>query len=1037
MASASDSHRLNILSQEEIDELYGLPRFTDEDRRLYFDLSPTEKAAVEARYASVAIHMTLELGYFKAKRQFFVFEPSMVMDDLLFVIAKYFPGKTADIVKTPSRPSRVQIQQAILDLFNYRTFDRAAAEELDERACRIATLSTQPAFILREVLQHLDNEHIVAPQYSTLQDLIGGVVTKERNRVTGLLAQAMTPVVEQALDALLQADDQMYRISALKHEPKDFSNKELKKEVERRKFFRPLHDFAQRFLTLAGLSNESGKYYASLVKFYTVYKLQRMPKGTTRLYLLCFAFHRFRQINDNLIEAFIHLVDQYEKDGKVAAEAAMQQALEDASEHLTAAGEVLNLFIDKSITGDVPFAQVQERAFGLLDPKQFPIVADYLRNISFDKAAFQWSYYTQLSHTFKRNLRHLFCELDFAGRVEDAPLLEGVMFLQGLLREHKSPRQTDPSLFPTALIPKAQRPYLYAEPESDDADGDGKQDATKQLVIDRYEFLVYKLLRNALEAGDVYVKDSNEFRRFEDDLISDAKWAQSQKVLEEIGAALLLTPIEETLKTFREALESRFTDVNARIDESVNKHIKIIGRAEKRRWKLIYPSAEEPVNSPFYGPLPGIGIADLLAFVAGNTSFLGGFTHVLDRYIKHKPDPREILACVVALGTNMGLWKMAEVSGLSFSSLQTAARNFLRPETLRAANDAISNAIATLPAFHLFDIRDEIHSSSDGQRFETQRDTFNARHAPKYFGLQKGVSACTLVANHVPINARIIGTHEHESHFVFDLLYNNTSDIKPDRHSTDTHGTNQVNFWILRTFGYGFAPRYADLHKKTQTLVGFENPSHYGDLLIKPSRKVYEDLIVQEWPNIQRIMASLAQKDVTQATIVRKLSSYLRQNQTKKALWELDNICRTLYVLDFIDDVDLRQSVQKALNRGEAYHRFRRAVAFVNGGKFRVRTEAEQHIWNECSRLIANAIIYYNTALISKVYAQKLAAADEAAIEILRGISPVAWQHVNLFGSFEFTDATTKVNIDALAERYADPNFWSRVLRETHEEPLG
>lgn len=75
-------------------------------------------------------------------------------------------------------------------------------------------------------------------------------------------------------------------------------------------------------------------------------------------------------------------------------------------------------------------------------------------------------------------------------------------------------------------------------------------------------------------------------------------------------------------------------------------------------------------------------------------------------------------------------------------------------------------------------------------------------------------------------------------------------------------------------------------------------------------------MIEKEWPNIQRIMVSLAQKDVTQATIVRKLSSYARQNQTKKALWELENICRTLYILDFIDDVELRQSVQKALNRG-------------------------------------------------------------------------------------------------------------------------
>src|SRR3954454_1540896 len=98
---------------------------------------------------------------------------------------------------------------------------------------------------------------------------------------------------------------------------------------------------------------------------------------------------------------------------------------------------------------------------------------------------------------------------------------------------------------------------------------------------------------------------------------------------------------------------------------------------------------------------------------------------------------------------------------------------------------------------------------------------------------------------------------------------------------------------------------------------------------------------------------------------------YIRQNQTKKALWELDSICRTLHILHFIDDVTLRQSVQKALNRGEAYHRFRRAIAYVNSGKLRVRTEAEQQIWNECSRLIANAVIYYNAAITSRVLKQK------------------------------------------------------------------
>ncbi|MBW8831149.1 MAG: Tn3 family transposase [Burkholderiales bacterium] len=1040
MSSASESHRLVILTPEEIEDMYGLPRFTEDDRQLYFELSAAETEAVEFRTASVGADLVLELGYFKAKRQFFAFEPETVVDDLRHVLARHFAHRPATSIKPPSRNTRTAIQKTILELVGYRPWDGDARQALENKARRTAMLSTQPLYILREALQHLANERIVAPEYSTLQDMVGRAVTHERNRVAGLLEKAMTPPIEQALDALLQADEQMYRISALKHEPKDFSHKELKCEVERRKYFQPLHEFARSFLVAAGLSAESGKYYASLVKFYTVYKLQRMPKAATRLYLLCFAFQRFRQINDNLIDAFIHLVDQYEKQARQAAEAAMQKALTDAGENLKAAGEVLRLFIDNSIPAKRPFAEVKKKAFALLQPERFAATADYLRDVAFDKAAYEWSQYTALSHAFKCNLRHLFNELDFAGRVEDAPLLEAVGFLQGLLREGKSPRQAEPGKFPQGVIPKSLRRHLFAQADTIKASGKGKvlkaRAGGKTLVVDRYEFLVYRLLRNALEAGDVFVRDSNEFRRFEDDLISDTRWAQREAVLQEIGAPLLLAPIEDTLQTLREALETRFAQVNQRITEATNQHIKITGRTDKRRWKLIYPTAEEPVNSPFYGQLPGIGIAELLWFVAGGTGFLGAFTHVLDRYVKHAPDARELLACVVALGTNMGLGKMAEVSGMGFSSLQGTARNYLRLETLRAANDVIANATAALPAFHLYDIRDELHSSSDGQRFETQIDTFNARYAPKYFGLHKGISACTLVANHVPINARIIGTHEHESHYVFDLLYNNTSDIKPVRHSTDTHGTNQVNFWILRVFGYGFAPRYRDLHKKTQTLVGFENPGEYGEMLIKPSRKIYDDLIVKEWPNILRIMASLAQKDVTQATIVRKLSSYLRQNQTKKALWELDNICRTLYVLDFIDDVDLRQAVQKALNRGEAYHRFRRAVAYVNGGKFRVNTEAEQQLWNECSRLIANAIIFYNMTLLSKVHAHKAAASDEEAIEILRGISPVAWQHVNLFGTFEFNDAPTKVDIDALAALFADARYWSQALKDIQEVPL-
>ena len=1002
-----------------------MPRFTDEDRLAYFDLSEAERRMIDSRTTPVAVHLILQLGYFKAKHQFFQYNHEAVHDDLRHILGRYFPGTDLTAVNMPSRPTQYALQQSILELLGFRLCDNALRAELERRAQRTAMLSTQPIYILRESLQYLNQQHLVAPAYTFLQDMVGMVVTGERKRLTCLLDDALTSEIRDQLDTLLKTGESACWIGALKREPKDFSYKELRQEVARRQSFAPLHAFAGHFLASARISTESGRYYASLVQFYTVYKLQRMAAPTARLYLLCFASHRFRQINDNLIEAFIHLVDQYEQEAKLAAEAAALKAMTEASTNLKAGGQVLNLFLDPSIEDWTPFSMVRQKAFSLLNPERFAQVSEYMQKIEFDRTGFEWAYYGTLHFKFKLNLRHLFCNLDFAGLVEDAPLLEAVDFLQSLLREGKSLRQAPPADFPTGVIAKGVQRYMYTV-------ADKRKD--KRLEVDRYEFLVYRQLRNALEAGNVYIRDSNDFRSFEDDLISAERWKDKDAVLREIGSPVLLAPIEETLAALRVELEEKYERVNQRIENSENKHIKITGTGDKRRWTLIYPTEEEPTNSPFYGQLPGIGVADLLRFVAEKTNFLSAFTHVLGRYVKQDADSRHVLACVVAMGTNMGLWKMAEVSGLSYSALVTTARNFLRAETLHTGNDEIANATAKLSMFDQYDIGDLKHSSSDGQRIETQIHTINARHGSKYFGLNKGVSACTLVTNHVPCNARIIGTHEHESHFVFDILYNNTTDIRPERHSTDTHGTNQVNFFLLFFAGYQFAPRYRDLHKKMASLVGFQHPNHYAHYLIKPARKTFDALIVKEWPNIQRILASLVQKDVTQATVVRKLSSYARQNQTKKGLWELDNVLRSIYILDFIDDSGLRQSVQKALNRGEAYHRMRRAISYVNSGKFRVKTEAEQQIWNECSRLIANAIIYYNTLLISRVYEQKLAAGDLEAIKVLKSTSPVAWRNVNLIGNFDFTTSSTPVDMEALAERYQNDDFWRLSMQEGDEE---
>ena len=77
---------------------------------------------------------------------------------------------------------------------------------------------------------------------------------------------------------------------------------------------------------------------------------------------------------------------------------------------------------------------------------------------------------------------------------------------------------------------------------------------------------------------------------------------------------------------------------------------------------------------------------------------------------------------------------------------------------------------------------------------------------------------------------------------------------------------------------------------------------------------------------------------------------------------EYDSIYRSLYLLDYIDNPPLRQHVQKALNRGENYHQLRRAISYAGFGKLRFKTEYEQDLWAECSRLHANCIILYNAS---------------------------------------------------------------------------
>src|SRR5512135_1847972 len=85
----------------------------------------------------------------------------------------------------------------------------------------------------------------------------------------------------------------------------------------------------------------------------------------------------------------------------------------------------------------------------------------------------------------------------------------------------------------------------------------------------------------------------------------------------------------------------------------------------------------------------------------------------------------------------------------------------------------------------------------------------------------------------------------------------------------------------------------------------------------------------------------------------------------------------------------LRQNVQKALNRGEGYHQLRRAVSFASCGKLRFKTEYEQNLWSEASRLIANCIIFYNASILSRLLEYQQRTGDTQGAEATKKVSVV------------------------------------------------
>ncbi|QRG81468.1 DUF4158 domain-containing protein [Vibrio diabolicus] len=107
--------RIQLLSNTEVDELYARPEFNSHEQRLYFTLNPSERDALrQFSNTKTRIYFILQLGYFKAKQQFFNFSLEDVKDDVKYIVGTYYSESTSMSLTGRLSCDYVRIQRQVI-----------------------------------------------------------------------------------------------------------------------------------------------------------------------------------------------------------------------------------------------------------------------------------------------------------------------------------------------------------------------------------------------------------------------------------------------------------------------------------------------------------------------------------------------------------------------------------------------------------------------------------------------------------------------------------------------------------------------------------------------------------------------------------------------------------------------------------------------------------------------------------------------------------------------------------------------------------
>lgn len=528
----------------------------------------------------------------------------------------------------------------------------------------------------------------------------------------------------------------------------------------------------------------------------------------------------------------------------------------------------------------------------------------------------------------------------------------------------------------------------------------------KKLRVSFYKVLLFLHMADAIKSGHLNVLYSYKYRAIHEYLIDEKIWASQQKDLLERAGLTHFYDFQATMDKFKVQLDSKYKAVNERFLSGQNIHLK-----NDKNGKVIIQTPKTDSDEKEYIPsllsqagyVPILQILSDINHIAHYTDSFGHFS------VKHKkmlPKPKTLFAGLIAKGCNIGIERIAYISiGISEDILKNTVNWCFSLKNIQKANNKVTGIINKLFLSNAYrHTPEELHTSSDGRKVNVSVDSLHANYSYKYFGKGKGVCIYTFLdERQLLFYSTVISASEREAAYVIDGLQQNEV-VQSTIHSTDTHGFTEAVFAVGPFINTAFAPRIKDIGG--QNIYAFSTKQTYEKrgYKILPSRLINLKLIEKYWNDILRFMATIKLKHTTTSQLFKRLSSYAKDHPLYQALKEFGRIIKSIFILTYFDDAELRQRIEKQLNKVELSNRFSKAVFFSNNGEFRCGDLEEQKITAACKVFIQNAIVLWNYLYLSQLLANNADPEEQKRmLESIKRGSIITWRHINLYGEYNFT----------------------------------